>query len=160
MKQHLEAEVWRGHIPSEFLFLSTLPKFNSSPLKNGWLEDHPFLLGPGIFSGFRTVKLLGISDVKRGVILLKRGWLLTSTQKQTLDKSQASKMTFMPRKNRAIRGSTAPCIAISCNINFIYFLLYAHIYIYKYVLHFLSAPPKNYLYRCPLFKANIAKGKK
>ena len=38
-----------GGVPSEFL--STLLKFNSSPLENGLLEDHPFLLGPGIFSG-------------------------------------------------------------------------------------------------------------
>ena len=28
----------------------TLPKFNITP-ENWWLEDDPFLLGPGIFSG-------------------------------------------------------------------------------------------------------------
>ena len=29
----------------------TLPKFNSSPLKNDGKKDDPFLLGPGNFSG-------------------------------------------------------------------------------------------------------------
>ena len=28
------------------------PKFNSSPLENGWLEDKPFLLGWPIFRGY------------------------------------------------------------------------------------------------------------
>ena len=35
----------------------TPPKLNSSPLKNGWLEDEPFLLGWYIFRGY--VKLPG-----------------------------------------------------------------------------------------------------
>ena len=35
----------------EFFNSLTLPETHSSPLKNGWLEDDPFLLGLGLVSG-------------------------------------------------------------------------------------------------------------
>ena len=34
--------------------LCTFPETNIAP-ENGWLEDNPFLLGPGLFSGFFAV---------------------------------------------------------------------------------------------------------
>ena len=37
----------------------TPPKFNSSPLKNDWLEDKPFIFGWQKFQG-RAVKLPGV----------------------------------------------------------------------------------------------------
>ena len=43
---HTDADTWNIRCWS-----NTPPKFNSSPLKNCWLEDDPFLLGPGNFSG-------------------------------------------------------------------------------------------------------------
>ena len=39
--------------------LLTPPKFNSSPLKNGWLEDDPFLLGESLFLGAKNVQFPG-----------------------------------------------------------------------------------------------------
>ena len=32
----------------------TLPETNIAP-ENGWLEDDPFLLGPGLFSGAKSL---------------------------------------------------------------------------------------------------------
>ena len=44
---------WRFRLGSRSIKAeySTPPKFNSSPLKNGWLENDPFLLGFGNFLG-------------------------------------------------------------------------------------------------------------
>ena len=44
-------------VETSVIFGVTPPKFNSSPLKNEWLEDDPFLLGKTVAFQGRTLKL-------------------------------------------------------------------------------------------------------
>ena len=43
------------------LSFSTLPETNIAP-ENGWLEDDPFLLGPGLFSGAKMLVSGSVTD--------------------------------------------------------------------------------------------------
>ena len=63
---------------------TTLPETNLAP-ENGWLEDDPFLLGPGLCSGamLRRVDLLNMLAKSKNILLSKmvvnNGDLLSNT---------------------------------------------------------------------------------
>ena len=70
------------------------PKFNSSPLKNGWLEDYPFLLGWYIFRG----ELLNFQGCKILILMTCQGIYLVAAYncRGVCEKSLPQKDPRMP----------------------------------------------------------------